>query len=216
VDVYVETGSKRAFASALDWPGLSRAGRDEAAALAAVAAYGPRYARVVARSRVGFRAPASAEDLRVIARVRGTATTDFGAPGVPAPGDAEAIDAAELKRLATILRACWRALDAAAEGARGRRLATGPRGGGRSLDGIIEHVAGAERGYLGAIGRKAPGDADAEGVRRAVVDGLTSAAVHGVEERGPRGGKRWPPRYFVRRTAWHALDHAWEIEDRST
>jgi hypothetical protein len=24
----------------------------------------------------------------------------------------------------------------------------------------------------------------------------------------------WPPRYFVRRVAWHVLDHAWEIEDR--
>jgi hypothetical protein len=25
----------------------------------------------------------------------------------------------------------------------------------------------------------------------------------------------WPVRYAARRTAWHALDHAWEIEDRS-
>jgi hypothetical protein len=25
---------------------------------------------------------------------------------------------------------------------------------------------------------------------------------------------RWPPRYVVRRAAWHVLDHAWEIEDR--
>jgi hypothetical protein len=24
----------------------------------------------------------------------------------------------------------------------------------------------------------------------------------------------WEPRYAVRRSAWHALDHAWEIEDR--
>ena len=29
----------------------------------------------------------------------------------------------------------------------------------------------------------------------------------------PDGGK-WPPRYAARRIAWHALDHAWEIEDR--
>jgi hypothetical protein len=27
--------------------------------------------------------------------------------------------------------------------------------------------------------------------------------------------KGWPPRYAARRIAWHALDHAWEIEDRS-
>jgi hypothetical protein len=48
-----------------------------------------------------------------------------------------------------------------------------------------------------------------------VVEALTAAVEHGVEERGPRGGKRWLPRYFVRRVAWHALDHAWEIEDRA-
>jgi hypothetical protein len=24
----------------------------------------------------------------------------------------------------------------------------------------------------------------------------------------------WTPRYFVRRMAWHELDHAWEIEAR--
>jgi hypothetical protein len=27
--------------------------------------------------------------------------------------------------------------------------------------------------------------------------------------------KGWPPRYAARRIAWHALDHAWEIEDKS-
>jgi hypothetical protein len=24
----------------------------------------------------------------------------------------------------------------------------------------------------------------------------------------------WTPRFAVRRSAWHALDHAWELEDR--
>jgi hypothetical protein len=27
--------------------------------------------------------------------------------------------------------------------------------------------------------------------------------------------KTWSPRYYVRRAAWYALDHAWEIEDRA-
>ena len=31
----------------------------------------------------------------------------------------------------------------------------------------------------------------------------------------PLAGKKWPVRYAARRVAWHALDHAWEIEDRS-
>jgi hypothetical protein len=52
--------------------------------------------------------------------------------------------------------------------------------------------------------------------RQAIVQALTAAAHGDVPERGPRGGARWSPRYFVRRVAWHLLDHAWEIEDRSS
>jgi hypothetical protein len=35
-------------------------------------------------------------------------------------------------------------------------LRTGPRGGGRTLDGILQHVRGAEIGYLSSLGGKAP------------------------------------------------------------
>jgi hypothetical protein len=215
VKVYVETGARRTFASAVEWPGLSRSGRDEPAALAALCEYAPRYARALSRSGLGFAAPASPEDLQVVGRVRGTSTTDFGAPDMAAPGDDEPVGAAELRRLLSVLRASWRALDAAAGRADGSPLRTGPRGGGRSLFTIREHVAEAERAYLGRLAWKAPSDAGAEATRSAVVDALASAVEHGVDERGPRGGRRWPPRYFVRRVAWHALDHAWEIEDRS-
>jgi hypothetical protein len=41
-----------------------------------------------------------------------------------------------------------------------------------------------------------------------------AAAAGEVPAQGPRGGTRWPPRYFARRAAWHILDHVWEIEDR--
>jgi hypothetical protein len=215
MNVYVETGSKRVFASAIDWPGFARMGRDERAALQTLAAYGPRYAKVVVRSRLGFRPPAGVDDLVVVERLSGASGTDFGVPELPAPSDDAAIDEAERKRLVSLLRACWRALDGAAEAAAGAVLAKGPRGGGRSLEAILDHVRGAEGAYLTRLARKAPPDTDAQAVRAAVVDALTSAVRHGVEERGPRGGKRWAPRYFVRRVAWHALDHAWEIEDRS-
>jgi hypothetical protein len=47
-----------------------------------------------------------------------------------------------------------------------------------------------------------------------MLDGLTAAAQGKIPAQGPRGGKRWSPRYFVRRVAWHVLDHAWELEDR--
>ena len=30
----------------------------------------------------------------------------------------------------------------------------------------------------------------------------------------PNRDEKWPVAYAARRTAWHALDHAWEMEDR--
>jgi hypothetical protein len=216
-DVYLEVGTKRTFAGAVDWPGWCRRGRDEASALEALLEYGARYAKVVARSRLGFAAPGDASSLHVVERLRGTATTDFGAPDVPTSADAEPIDATEHERLEKILKASWRAFDRATEAAVGRALRKGPRGGGRSLEKIVEHVIGAEGdGYLRSIGGRVPKGPEDEWIAReraAVLEALGTVARDGVPP-GPRGGKRWSARYFVRRSAWHVLDHAWEIEDR--
>jgi hypothetical protein len=43
---------------------------------------------------------------------------------------------------------------------------------------------------------------------------LEAAARGELPRVGPRGGLRWTPRFYVRYSAWHILDHAWEIEDR--
>jgi hypothetical protein len=51
VQVYLESGAKRTFAAALDWPGWCRPGRNETDALAALLAYGPRYASILAGAR---------------------------------------------------------------------------------------------------------------------------------------------------------------------
>jgi len=212
LDVYLERGTKRVFAGAPDWPGWARAGRNDEAALEALVASGPRYAAASKGTRLGFRAPRSVDELEVVARMTGTSTTDFGAPDVEAPGDRDDVDEPELRRLVTILRASWRAFDRAVDAAEGVELATGPRGGGRSLEKIVAHVVDSEGGYLARIGARAPtGDLGTE--RAAVIDALERAVREGVPP-APRGGKRWTPRYFVRRSAWHVLDHAWEIEDR--
>jgi hypothetical protein len=213
MDAYLERGSERVFAGAIAWPGWARAGKTDEAALEALVAYGPRYAAALRGTRLGFRAPARVSDLRVVERVEGTATTDFGAPDVAPARDLEDVDAKELKRLEAILRAAWRTLDAAVERAGGLELATGPRGGGRALDAIVDHVLGADASYVARLGRKVGSD-DASTVREGIIDALGSAVRDGVPP-SPRGGKRWTPRYFVRRSAWHVLDHAWEIEDRT-
>ena len=220
VDVYLECGSKRTFAAALDWPGWCRHGPTESDALAALLAYGPKYASVLAGTRLRFVAPKHLTQLVVVERLRGTATTDFGAPAVPPTVDHDrSCDAAEVRRFRTILRAGWRAFDKAVEAARGRTLATGPRGGGRSLEGIVAHVIGADAGYLTAVGSKAPGAARPAGqlaaTREAILAALEASATGRIASQGPRGGARWSARYFVRRVAWHVMAHAWEIERRA-
>jgi hypothetical protein len=112
-----------------------------------------------------------------------------------------------------VLAACWQELDTAALAAAGKELRKGPRGGGRDLEGVLRHVREAQKGYLGSLGAKAGGDTVAE-LRAMAVEALAASARGEFSEYGPRGGKRWPARYFVRRSAWHILDHVWEIEDR--
>lgn len=216
--VYLEVGSKRTFACAVDWPGWSRSGRDGASALEALLRAAPRYERALKGTRLGFVAPKDVSSFRVVDRLRGDATTDFGAPGQTPTVDQRPLDDDDLARARTILRASWRAFDAAADAARGKTLAKGPRGGGRDLDGVIAHCVEADAGYVGALGWKhrREGDEDPrESVRRAMLEGLAASARGEIPARGPRGGVRAKPRHVVRRSAWHWLDHAWEIEDRS-
>jgi hypothetical protein len=212
MDAYLEVGKSRTFAAALDWPGWCRSGRDADAAQQALLDYAPRYARVLKSTRLGFKAPAK---LKVVEHLKGDATTDFGSPGVPPEADAAPVDEAELRRLESVLKACWRAFDATIEAARGKALEKGPRGGGRELDDIVSHVLDADSGYLYRVASKVePGPERLARTRTAILAALTAAAHGEVPEQGPRGGKRWSARYFVRRVAWHVLDHTWEIEDR--
>jgi len=219
-DVYLEIGKKRTIAGAIDWPGWCRSGRDETSALQALFDYGPRYAHVLRRARLDFKAPDDISVLSVIERLEGDATTDFGAPDMAPSSDSEPVNSLELQRFQKILKACWRAFDSNVKAATGKELRTGPRGGGRELEGIIQHVLGSDGGYLAQLGWKLQqGDAQdldkqLDRTRQGIMNGLTASAHGEISARGPRGGIRWSPRYFVRRLTWHVLDHAWEIEDR--
>jgi hypothetical protein len=216
VRAYLEVGPKRTFAAALDWPGWARSGRTEAAALAALSDYADRYAKVVSRLRLGFPTVADATDLEVVERLDGDASTDFGVPGRSPSIDAEPLGPDEAKRQLAILGASWKAFERAVERAVDRELAKGPRGGGRSTEGIVEHVVGAEGAYLSRLGRRVtpePGEPLAD-VAHGAVDEVRAAIRAGVAP-SPRGGRRGTVRYYVRRAAWHILDHAWEIEDRT-
>jgi hypothetical protein len=214
VGVYLEVGSKLTHAIVPHWPGWSRAGRDEASALQTLLDFGPRYASAIESQGLAFTVPSSVDDLQVVDRLTGNATSDFGVPGLSLPGDAAPMDPGELERSEMILVSCWRALDRAVDAARGKTLRLGPRGGGRSLEQVVSHVREVESSYAGATGVKLGAGLDPAEAREAIVSGLRAVVAGEIPATGPRGGKRWTPRYFVRRLAWHELYHAWVTEDR--
>jgi len=218
ISVALEVGSTRVFAAALDWPGWCRSARDEDGALRALLEYAPRYAAVLRRKRLAFTLPRDASAFRVAERLPGNATTDFGAPSIISASDSRRMDDRELARQRSVLEASWAAFDAAVAAASGKRLQKGPRGGGRSLAAIGDHVLQADAGYLVRIGgtyRKGDKAIEKDRIRTGILEALSSAPRTGTPPPGPRGGARWPIRYYLRRSAWHVLDHAWEIEDRA-
>jgi hypothetical protein len=179
-------------------------------ALVALADFAPRYAEVARLARVRF-AVAAGDNLTVVSELPGDATTTFGAPNIQAPTDRRDLTAAEADRQVRLLRAGWSELDRLGVDAP-EQLRKGPRGGGRDRDGVVAHVLEAERSYARKIGVRHPpfhGDPAAVEACRAEVEQVLRAARSGEPMPG------WPARYFLRRAAWHVLDHVWEIEDKS-
>jgi hypothetical protein len=206
IPVYLEVGAKRVFACTLDWPGWCRSGRDEQAALEALVTYRDRYAAVAAEA--GVELPPA--DFEVLERTPGSATTDFGAPGAVPNVDATSLTPEHVERLVVLMRACWTVFDRVVAGAP-QELRKGPRGGGRDRDKVVDHVLQAEASYARKLGIKpaAPDYGDPAAVaayREEVANAMLAPPV---------ADHRWPVRYMIRRSAWHVMDHAWEIEDRS-
>ena len=206
--VYLEVGGRRTFASAVGWPGWARSGKGEQAALAALAAYAVRYAPVAKLAGVPF--PAKATQFNVVERLPGNATTDYGAPGKPAQDESRPMTGTEAKRMSDLVQACWTYLDTVVANAPSA-LRKGPRGGGRDRDAMFDHVLGAEAEYAKAIGVRLR---QPEGRDKTAVRAFRKAMLEAFDN--PNRTEKWPVQYAARRTAWHALDHAWEIEDRST
>jgi hypothetical protein len=205
-EVYVETGSKKVFVCAVGFPGWCRSGKDENAAMAALAAYAERYSPVAERAGARF---ARRPSFAVVERVAGSGATDFGVPDRVPALDHEPLTARQRRRLVRLLSAAWERFDEVV-GAAPATLRKGPRGGGRDRDAIVEHVLGAEASYGRSIGLRLrqPDLADRAGIeanRVAILDVITA---------GVAADRKWPTGYAARRIAWHVLDHAWEIEDK--
>lgn len=209
--VVIEAGDKKVFASAVDWPGWSRAARNRDEAIERLVAYGSRYALVA--HRAGLMTPRAFE-VEVVEAGSGGTGTDFGVPGLIHDLDGDRVSAAEAARLAAIVRASWEHFGDVVAGAPAE-LRKGPRGGGRDRDKMVAHVVEADAAYAREIGVKvrAPSWNDApaiEAMRVAMLEVLGAPS-----DGSPLAGRRWTQRYAARRIAWHALDHAWEMHDRS-
>lgn len=211
IAVYLEQGKRWVFACALEWPGWCRRGRSEELALESLIGYAPRYAAAARLAGLAF--PAAGR-FTVTERLTSPFGADFGAPCEIPASDATPVGAAAAARMTALVQAAWQVFDEVA-GAAPADLRKGPRGGGRDRDKIIDHVLGADTAYARKLGvrhrQPATAGTGAVGALRADVCAVLASPSDGT----PPVPKGWPARYAARRIAWHALDHAWEIEDRS-
>lgn len=164
--------------------------------------YAARYADVAARAGVAFPTHVAVD---VAERLAGDASTDFGVPGKTAAAERAPLAPAEAKRRVSLVLAAWAVFDDVVAAAPAT-LRKGPRGGGRDRDAVAEHVRKAEDAYARKLGVPA---------RTADVRGAIADLLGRRSDGAPLVDRGWPVRYAARRIAWHVLDHAWEIQDRS-
>ena len=218
IRVTLEIGpkGKKVVAVAPDWPGLERGGTTGEAAIQRLRSFVPRYAAVtkLAGMDAAFAAADAANTgVDVVEQYPGTGSTDFwGISFAFSSIDHQAMSGEALERKLTLMRACWAFFD----DVRSRvsaELQKGPRGGGRDRDRIVRHVVANELDWGKGLGVPALDDA------LVTDDGLKAHrdaycdAIRDYHAQGKSAGK-WPLRYLIRHTAYHTLDHAWEMEDK--
>jgi hypothetical protein len=215
IRVALEVTPKMTFATAIDWPGWSRSGKTPELALETLGAYAPRYAAVAREAGETLPATdAAGPGFEVVEQADGGGGTEFGVPSRITDADRRPTTADEGDRLRRLVEAAWTTFERVAASAP-PELRKGPRGGGRDRDKMIAHVVEADGAYAREIGLRlaAPAADDRDAIaamRTAVLD-----AIGAPSDGAPLADRKWTARYAASRIAWHALDHAWEMEDRS-
>ena len=203
---------KRVAAVAPDWPGLERGAKTGAEAVEKLRAYLPRYAPVarLAGMNADF---AAVQNFDVVEQYPGTGSTDFwGISFAFSSIDQQLMSDEALERALTLMQACWTFFD----DVRSRvsaELQKGPRGGGRDRDRIVSHIFANEQDWAKGLGVHTPDDAILTGEGLKAHRDAYCHAIRDYHSQGKLAGK-WPLRYLIRHTAFHTLDHAWEMEDR--
>ncbi|MEO6062559.1 MAG: hypothetical protein ABIQ99_11535 [Thermoflexales bacterium] len=206
---------KRVVAVAPDWPGLERGAKSPEDAVDRLRSYIPRYAPVAKLGAMGTEF-AKVKGIEVVEGYPGTGSTDFwGISFAFSSLDRRAMSSDELERELTLMQACWAFFDEV-----GHRVSAvlqkGPRGGGRDRDRIVRHTLAAEQSWAKGVGVHTPEDGMLTGNELKAYRDAYCQAIRSYHSQGKMAGKMapWPLRYLIRHTAFHTLDHAWEMEDK--
>jgi hypothetical protein len=212
--VMLEIGKKgkKVAAVAPDWPGLERGAKTGDAAIARLQSYLPRYAHVA--KLAGMDGEFSAiTTVDIVEQYEGTGSTDFwGISFAFSSIDQQAISSEELERELTLMQACWRFFDEVRSSV-SAELQKGPRGGERDRDQIVRHILANEMDWAGGLGLP---NLYSENLTDEIVSTHRDAYCNAIRIYHAEGkmAKKWPLRYLIRHTAYHTLDHAWEMEDK--
>jgi hypothetical protein len=217
IPTVIERGpkGKRSVAFTVDWSGWSRGAKTAELALDTLEAYRARY-RPVAELAGMVREFDAAGPLEIVEDKVGAGSTDFwGISFSPSATEGEPMGEASLERGITLLRACWAFFDGVAARV-SPELRKGPRGGGRDRDRIVRHVVRNEsEDFARQVGlRRAEGEAlSPEGLRRHREEYVAAMHAYNAGE-VPRRMRSWTLAFLIRHSAYHTLDHAWEMEDK--
>jgi hypothetical protein len=214
IRVTLEIGpkGKKVVAVAPDWPGLARGAATEQAAIERLRSYIPRYAPVaeLAGMQAAFATITGAD---VVEQYVGTGSTDFwGISFAFSRIDQQPISDDALERELTLMRACWAFFDAV----RARvsaEMQRGPRGGGRDRDHIVRHTLATEQDWAKKLVVRTPPDSMLTDAGLNAHRDAYCTAIRALHAQG-KMARTWPLRYLIRHTAFHTLDHTWEMEDK--
>jgi hypothetical protein len=157
---------------------------------------------------------AAITNVDVVEQYLGTGSTDFwGISFAFSSIDGRDMSSKELERELSLMQACWRFFDEV----RGRvsaEMQKGPRGGGRDRDRIVRHTLGTEQqwaaklGVLTHQGAVVTDDEELTAYRDAYCTAIRTFHSEG------KMARTWPLRFLIRHSAFHTMDHAWEMEDK--
>ena len=205
---------KKVVAFAPDWPGWSRGAKTAEDALAALELYRARYRPIAAKVRLAKEFDAQGA-FKVVEEKVGTGSTDFwGISFSPCRLETEPMEDADFARRVRLLRSCWSYFDAVAARV-STTMAKGPRGGGRERDDIIGHTIRVERGdFAKKVGLQVPPGWDWNPSEVAAYRDDYVAAMVAYRKGEVKPMRSWNLPFLIRHSAFHTLDHAWEMEDK--